>query len=132
MYFLEVENPFLQRWTVQEALDIDAWFAALPVPVDSVRVLAQEVVEPLPALSTSEPFLQPWIWAAIGAGTAGIAILYPMYRCWFIKKHYEKAHYRPNTKKEAQFVEYVLDAAPERAINTMARNAVEGVKRPGL
>mmetsp|Transcript_66126 Transcript_66126/g.132701 ORF Transcript_66126/g.132701 Transcript_66126/m.132701 type:complete len:501 (+) Transcript_66126:458-1960(+) len=131
MYFLEVENPFLRWRVVQEELDIDRWFAMLPVPVDSVRVLAKEMVEPPPVPPEPEPFLQPWMWAVIGAGSAALVILYPMYRIYFLRKHFEKSNYRPNTKREAEFVEYILDSAPEKAINTMAKNAVEGVKKPG-
>jgi len=125
LYYLQVENPFLRRRDVRAQLDIDRWFAALPVPVDDVEVLSRSQIDPPPVMPKPEPLLSPWIWALIGAGAGCLLILYPLYHFYFVRKHFEKTPYRPNTKREAQFVQHVLDHAPEKAIVTLAEQANE-------
>lgn len=126
-YYLEVENPFLKEDTAEDWFSIETWFAALPVPVDNIIIMSQTQLYPPGPRPPLDPFLQPWMWALIGAGSSSILLLYPMYYFWFLRKYHEQHPYKPKTGKEEQFMDRVLDKSDPHVLSAMA-NSTENIK----
>lgn len=123
-YFLEVENPFLRHRDVEERISIDEWFAALPVPVDSVTALSQSQLYPSPLPPEPEPAIKPWMWAVIAAGFSIVCILYPMYHFYFIRKHYQNTHYKPKETlgrdHTTEFIDEIVNSAQPKHLNLLS------------
>eukprot|EP00933_Yihiella_yeosuensis_P073140 TRINITY_DN81726_c0_g1_i1.p1 TRINITY_DN81726_c0_g1~~TRINITY_DN81726_c0_g1_i1.p1 ORF type:complete len:180 (+),score=43.24 TRINITY_DN81726_c0_g1_i1:917-1456(+) len=123
LYYLEVENPFLRRDEVLEWFIIDQWFAALPVPIDGFTVLSQDQLYAPPPIPPPEPQIKPWMWAAAGAATASIILVYPLYACFFSRKYNEVAHTKIKTVAQDDFLEKVVNSAPDAVISALAAAA---------
>lgn len=121
-YYLEVENPFLTMADVKEDSKIDQWFAALPVPVDSVTPLSHSRLYPSDPRAIPEPFIKWWMWCVMAAIFATVCIAYPMYRIYFIRKHYQMHPYRPRLENQEDFIDEVVMQAPP----PMLKNLLHG------
>ena len=89
-YYLEAENPYLQRTSLEDMSSIDDWFASLPVPIDSVTVLSYTQLYPPPAPVRPEAFIKPWMWAAFFIVMFSCLIICPLYHLYFIRRFFEK------------------------------------------
>eukprot|EP00928_Gymnodinium_smaydae_P045409 TRINITY_DN30274_c0_g1_i1.p1 TRINITY_DN30274_c0_g1~~TRINITY_DN30274_c0_g1_i1.p1 ORF type:complete len:618 (+),score=145.12 TRINITY_DN30274_c0_g1_i1:130-1983(+) len=119
-YYLDVENPFMDPADVQ-AITIDKWFAAMPIPVDQVRVMSHSELYPPPRPEKVESFMQPWMWGLIAAGVTSAIVIYPMYHYYFIKMHFRKVNYKPKQNRKVEFVQTILDQAPDTAMRMVSR-----------
>jgi hypothetical protein len=115
-YFLEVENPFLKHRDVEERVLIDEWFAALPVPVDRVTALSYYQLYPLAAKPLPEPFIKIWMWLVLAIILGTVCVLYPLYRCFFVRKYFMMHPYKPRLENKEEFIEEVVRSAPPAMI----------------
>jgi len=121
-YYIEVNNPFLTRNDIKERIPIDAWFAAMPVPIDGVLTLSERQLYKPPPGNLPEPLLQPWGWVILGAAAGIVFILFPMYHFYFIRKYFEKTRYKPKQDNKEAFIEEILNRAPEAEIKKIAHS----------
>ncbi|CAE7235146.1 PCSK5 [Symbiodinium sp. CCMP2592] len=121
-FFLEVENPFVQHDEPEEWFSIDDWFASLPVPVDEIRIMTQSQLYPPGPQPAPTPFLDPWLLGAIGAASASLLLLYPLYTFYFVRKYKGQMPYYPGDGQE-QFVDYVLEKTDPAVMSAMVNTA---------
>ncbi|CAJ1382805.1 unnamed protein product [Effrenium voratum] len=120
-FFLEVENPFVQHRNSEEWFNIDEWFASLPVPVDEIRILTQSQLYPAAPPALPSPFLDPFMWGVIGAGSASVLLIYPLYNFYFVRKYRQQQPY-PVSDGQELFVDQILERTDPVVMSAMVHS----------
>lgn len=120
LYYFEVENPFVSKESIKQRTSIDDWFAALPVPVDSIRVLSVNELYPPPLVPKEGLPLPAWLIGAIAAGITGGLVICPLYHFYFIRMHFQKNPYRPHNEQMTLFVDHILKHATDEEVKKLA------------